>query len=584
MIKILVLTLFFSYALAYPPVLVPIDWNNVPSTTLAARNLNSPHLGECVCDITWGVCDPYCCCDEDCDAATINSFSYCLPEKYSSPYLDYCYPKDRATALKKINNIHATYLDKKKQGYNAICVIRANHPSELYRYFRVPTSVQKPATSASPAPSVAENQTYAVGTPLLFAKRAVINGVVSYRRADAFLMPVTADDGSCSTLGRAVGYLDSLQGVSCALNGAQICAEIPTSKITSLFVQSTAWYGGQPSALIPVVLNIHNSSGVLVNTIDPNATVLDNSYLSYADSTTCHNAVIALTAQFTYKNNFTGTITAAVVNATVTDVGLGRYAALRFEAGFVAQNKTLPTNVIAGTPGYLPGYKVRAGTFVSNGERSAILEQESGFAVPSGGRLCSVTPWKRSSFLFSVLSSGCVVPMSESEMQAICSTGTASLISGLINKTVGGVSTGFDRVAITNDAFTNDTSSWIAIDGLAAALTSSSGTYHAYDRACENIMVGLHYQFVIARAGAEYNAQDIIVGAFASPVMGTLKIRNQTVFDSSATSLQRVIFKVSFSRYNPNSQATIMRRVVAPPILPRLDDTIFYPFRRPYPL
>ena len=584
MLQLLLILFFSSCALAYPTVMVPVVWENIANTTPAARNLDSPYLGECVCDATWGICDPHCCCDSDCDAATIRSFSYCLPEKFSSPYLDYCYPKDRATALKRINNIDATYIDKRKQGYSAVCVIRANHPRELYKYFKVPTNVRKPSISTASAPPVSVNESYAVGSPLIFAKLAVIDGIASYRRTDAFQVPVTESDGSCSSFGRNIAYLDPVEGVSCVLSGAQICAIFPTTKYTNLFLQRIKWYSGLASSLVPVVLHVHDSSNVLVDTIDPNSTALSSNHRSFADSTTCHNAIVAVTAQLTYASNTTGNITAAAINVTVADVLLNEFTALTFEAGFVAENKTLPTNIIAGTPGYLPGYKVRAGTFVSDGEKSAILERESGFAVPSGGRLCSVAPWKRSSFLYSVRSTGCVVSMNESELRSICSTGTAAVIAGLINRTVDGVSTVLDRVAVTNDALTNDTSSWIAISGLSDVLSPAAGTYSEYNRACDNIMVGLHYQFVIARAGAEYNAQDIIVGALVSQISGTLRIRNQTVFDSSATSLQRITFKVSFTRYDANSQATIRRRVIAPPILPRLDDSIFYPFRRPYPL
>ncbi|KPI85678.1 hypothetical protein ABL78_5258 [Leptomonas seymouri] len=582
--KLLFLLVFSTYALAYPTVLVPVDWKDVPEVPPAVRNLNSPYLGECVCDVTWGICDPHCCCDDDCDAATISSFSYCLPERFSSPYLDYCFPKDRATSLKRINNIDATYIDKKRQGYSAVCVIRSNHPKELYRYFSVPTTVQKPNILTPSAPVVPPNQVYTVGSPLVFAKQVPIGGKASYRRADGFQLPYTGDDGSCAPFGRTVAFLDPIKGVSCVLNGAQICSEFATEKYTNLFVQSIQGYRGLDLAFIPVTLRILKASKVLVDTAVSSGTDVESAFLSRADSTTCYNAILAVTAQFTYASNATGTIIAAVINVAVEDIKLDQYTAVTFEVGFVAENSTIPKNIVAGTPGYLPGYKVRAGILVNENGKSAILELQSGFAVPSGGRACDVRHWKSSSFLYSVLSSGCIVSMDEARVQSMCSTGTADLIRNLINAPVGSVGKALDRIAITNDALTNDTSSWIAIDGLSDALSSKSGTYNEYDRACERVMVGLHYQFVVARAGAEYNPQDIIVGAFVSPILGTLKIRDQTTFDSSATSPQQITFKVTFSRYNPHSQATIMRRVVAPPILPRLDNTIFYPFRRPYPL
>lgn len=336
--------------------------------------------------------------------------------------------------------------------------------------------------------------------------------------------------------------------------------------------------------MIPVTLNIFDVSGTLLDTIDPSSTAVDSVYLSSADSTTCRNAVVGVAAQFTYASNATGTIVAAVLNATVSDVALDQFAALTFAAGFAAENKIVPSNIIAGTPGYSPGYKVRAGTLVSEAGKTAILERESGFAVPGGGRACDVVQWKRVSFLYSVVSSGCLVSMTEADLQSVCTSGTGTVISNLINQTVDGVGTAFDRIARTNDAFTNDTTSWVEIQGLSSALSLTTGTYNEYTRTCQSTVIGLHYQFVIARAGAEYNAQDIIVAAFVSPIFGTLRIRNETSFDTDASSPQQFTFKVSFSRYNPDSQATIRRRVVAPPILPRLDDTIFYPFRSPYPL
>lgn len=568
-------------ALAYPATVLEVDWANVPSSTPVARNLDSPYLGDCVCDVTRDICDPYCCCDEDCDAAAQASFSYCLPEQYSAPYLDYCYPTDRATSLQRINNIEAIYIDKKMQGYSAVCVIRTNHPGELYRYFRVPTSVQQPALPKTIITQVPTGQPYAVGDPLVTAKYAEIDGAAAYRRVTALQLPTTAADGSCGSVGRSVGFLDSVSGVACSLNGAQLCARFSLSKYEGLFLQRLLGYNSTDLALVPVILNVLNTSGSLLATLSPTDT---SDYVTYTDGVTCLNAILDFHAYYSYAANYSGNLTAAVVNITIADIGLAQYTAVTFAATFVADNATAPSSLISATPGYLAGNRVRAGTLVTLAGKSAILERESGFAVPSGGRLCTRSQWKRSNFMFSILSSGCWVEMNETALQSVCATGTESLIASLVNVTVGGTSILLDRIAMTNDALTNDTTSWIAVDGLSAALTPSPGTYSTYTRRCENVTVGLQYQFVVARAGAEYNPQDVIVGAFASPITGSLQMHNDTDVSGSALSLQSIVFKVTYSRYDPDSQATIMRRVVAPPILPRLDDTIFYPFRRPYPL
>ncbi|KAK7197311.1 hypothetical protein NESM_000678100 [Novymonas esmeraldas] len=581
---LLFLLLLSTCASAYPATVFPVDWTSVPTSTPAARNLDSPYLGECVCDVTHGVCDPFCCCDVDCDATAKASFSYCLPERYSSPYLDYCYPKDQATSLRRINNIDATYIDKKIQGYNAVCVMRTNHPSELYRYFRVPTSVQRPSLPAATATPLAPRQPYAVGDPLTTAKLTLVSGTESYRRVGPFQLPATAADGSCGAVGRGFGYLQAIKGVACTLSGAQMCARFPVARYEHLFVQHALGYDSASPIFVPITVNLHSSAGVLLETLNPADLTVSTTHATYADATTCYNAVVVVQAHFSHSATETGTVAAAVLNITLGNVGLTQYGALSFSAAFTSEGASVPSSIFAATPGYLSGDKVRAGTFTSSEGKSAILERESGFAVPAGGRLCSSASWKRAHFLYSIVSSGCLVATSESELQTLCSAGTGNLISSLINVTVDGVSTVLDRVAVTNDALVNDTTSWIEVSGLSDALSSTAGTYNTYTRQCVDVVVGLHYQFVIARAGAEYNPQDIIVGAFASPTRGTLQIWNETDFSGNALSYQQISFKVSFVRYDPNSQATIMRRVVAPPILPRLDDSIFYPFRRPYPL
>ncbi|GET93457.1 hypothetical protein, conserved [Leishmania tarentolae] len=579
---LLFLLLSTTSAFAFPIAVVPVNWSNVPNRTPDARNLNSPYLGECVCDLTRGICDAFCCCDEDCDASARAAFTYCLPEKYSSPYLDYCYQKDGATSLKRINGKYETYIDKNVPDYNAVCVIKTNHPSELYRYFRVPTDVREPSLPTTPTKTVTVSQPYAVGDPLIMAKYVLISGSPSYRRVTPFQLPTSLSDGSCSAIGQNVGFLDPIKGNSCTLNGAQMCLLFPVAKYQNLFLQATLGYNSSAPEFVPFTLNLHTESGVLLDSLDPKVVPATSTYATTSDGKMCNNAIIDLQAHFSYSANESGKLLEAVLNVTLGNIGLTQYVALSFEAAFTGKNAPVPSNIFPGTPGYLSGDKIRSGTLVTHDGKTAILERKSGFAVPAGGRLCSRNQWKRASFLHSIISSGCLVMMNESELQEICSTGTGKIISTLLNVSIDGIPTIVDHIGITNDALTNDTTSWIAISGLSDALTSSSGTYNAYTRQCTNITVGIHYQFVVARAGAEYNPQDIIVGAFASPILGNLQIWDETDFNENALSYQQFTFKVSFSRYGPNSQSTIMRRVVAPPILPPLGENIFYPFRSSY--
>ncbi|KAG5464212.1 hypothetical protein LSCM1_00392 [Leishmania martiniquensis] len=579
---LLCLLLLITSALAYPIRVVEVEWSSTPNSTPAARNLNSPYLGECVCDITRGSCDPLCCCDEDCDVTARAAFSFCLPETYGTPYLDYCYRETRVTSLQRLNNLDRSYIAKKPPGHNAVCIIRTNHPSELYGYFRVPTNVMQPPLPTTSTSEATAGKPYSLGDPLTTAKYVLIEGSAAYRRVAPIQLPTTTSDGSCSTIGRSVRFLDSIKGTSCVLNGAQICALFPLAKYMNLFLHPMLGRNSSAPDFVPVTLNVHDASGALLEAIDPSALPATTIYVTKSDGKTCNNAIVGWRARFSHSSIASGRLAEAAINITLGNLGLNQYAALLFEAAFTSANASVPRNIFAATPGYLSGDKVRAGTFITAGDKGAILERESGFAVPGGGRLCSSDEWKRASFLYSIFSSGCLLLMNESDLQKRCNAGTGDLLTGLINVTVSGTPTILDRIGMTNDALINDTTSWIPITGLSDALTSSAGIYDPHARQCINISVGLHYQFVIARAGAVYNPQDIIAGAFASPILGTLRITNETDFSEAAQSHQQFSFQVSFSRYDRNSQEKIMRKVVAPPILPHIDDTVFYPFRSPF--
>jgi hypothetical protein len=189
--------------------------------------------------------------------------------------------------------------------------------------------------------------------------------------------------------------------------------------------------------------------------------------------------------------------------------------------------------------------------------------------------------------MYDVYESGCTVNMTEEQLEGYCTTGSNALIQQLLTQAgqsaTGGVNTTGSLITVvakTADASIDDPSAWVTIAGIpfAAVIPFPYDTIH---RQCSSLMVGVHYTFVVARAGAVYNPQDVIVAAYADPILGNWYIRNHTDYTTSAVTTQEVIFRVSFVRYEPSSQATLMRVIVPPPILPSLGDTIFYPFRMP---
>eukprot|EP00744_Colponema_vietnamica_P022301 GILI01032017.1.p1 GENE.GILI01032017.1~~GILI01032017.1.p1 ORF type:complete len:100 (+),score=5.17 GILI01032017.1:36-302(+) len=84
-------------------------------------------------------------------------------------------------------------------------------------------------------------------------------------------------------------------------------------------------------------------------------------------------------------------------------------------------------------------------------------------------------------------------------------------------------------------------------------------------------------ELVVGRAGSVNNPQDIIVGARADPIYGTWKFKKA----GPQTQLFNFRTTIAWSRKILGDEATRSRRVIAPPVLPSVHESIFFPFRRP---
>lgn len=574
------LALLVTLSFGYPVTNAPVIWDIDPPQQ-GTRSLTSQYLGECVCDMTRGMCDTNCCCDPDCSEATVSLFQGCVPEQYGYPDVRYCYEENSGTRIKRINGFNGVYLDKQAAAPPGVCIVRTNLPGNLYKYFQFPSSTKRPTPPLSNTIQTTTAVAPNAGDPLPTAKYVSVGGEAVFRRVGNFQIPVQLKNGQCSDFIRNVGFLIPLQGVSCTLNGEQICSRFPVESLTNLFVYRSV-FNQTALAFLPVNINILSPSGSLIGRIDALDTFYNGTFNSLNTGTDCTNAMTHFSAEFIYNATSESTVTGAGVNVTVDTVPLTTFVPLVFEAAFVKQGDSLPEAILPATPGYIAGGALRGGTLVSSAAGlDSIVERKGGFAVPSGGRSCSLQSFRTVAFMHSVISSGCTVSVSEGQLRSICSDGNAALVLGASNSTYAdGYPSAIDYVAVTNDALANDTSSWIPIEGI-HSLQFGPGSYDNFTRRCSGMVVGLSYQFVVARAGAEYNPQDLVSGAFVEPIIGSWRIRNETDFSDDGTTSQNILFRVSFSRYDPNSQATIRRRVKAPPILPRLDESIFYPFRKP---
>lgn len=612
------------------PVSATINWDEVPDSPPSARNLNSASLGECICDVTLNVCDVNCCCDADCLADEIALFTgSCLPEKVSGPEIDDCIHLNSATELVRISDWGGT-VDRVKVAADAVCLERNNYPNGAESYFQVPSTVSKPADSLlQPDWFVADTTTsgFEVGKrmPLVrFSNTSGIPRVISVG-GGSLSVPFGGPGGMChASYEKPVAFFTPLTTSSCKVAGessATVCDYISLSRFTqqdALANPSGTITGA--TTLVVITTRVHSAaSGALLYTIDnlplrqsfftlSNATALTPNTTSSPYTTSwdpslnlCMNGVSFVRTTITYDVSASVRVRNVTRDVFIDNIDVSpssgghtfEHEVYMLRSGSSSDSAAAAARYHEGSPGFLEGKFIPAGVLLTDGSgKEAIQQRIGGFAIPSGGKSCWRNQYKTVPFMHNVISSGCTLSITEQELQTLCANtavGTSQLLNAIL--TINGTTLGdgtvlntttspITRVAKTADALIIDPTSWVTVDGY--PITSPTpNPYDSVGRRCSNLVVGLSYSFVVARAGKESNPQDVIVGAYVEPIVGAWRIRNDTDYSTAASSSVAFTFRVHFERYLPGSQTTVSRRIVAPPILPEIDDTIFYPFRMP---
>eukprot|EP00796_Vickermania_ingenoplastis_P008165 gene8165-5694_t len=529
---VLTVTCLCSLAYGYPAEDFPINWSTVTSDSDVVRNLNSPYLGMCVCDHIYGVCDPNCCCDPDCDDAK-EFFWECLLQQSGYPPFKSCVEQNSATEIERINVKNVVKIPG--QG-GALCLVRTNHPSNIFKYFEVPTQVSNPTDIDN---QWTVKQPLQMGQLLGLLKYTEVDGKMVFRNYGTLTIPTQNPHGSCSIMGKPVPFMTPIDKMSCVLNGAQLCERYPLNTFYHLFIDDNKLFA-------PLVVHLYDKYGELMETIDPTSSTPKTESIVVAN--VCQNGVIQMRLMIEYNST---DIIKGAFHIQLADVPVKRFTPIIFEVSFLNPGSTLPSNIISGTPGYSVGNRVRGGTMVSHGDLSAISERKNGF------------PSRAAAAYYNIISSGCSFVVSEKELQEMCETGSESAILDILGQSRGVL---IDYVARTNDALVNDTASWVKIEGLTA--TNTPGVYDPVRRRCDNIAVGMQYTIATAKAGVIYNPQTVIVGVFADFLRGSFVLRNSTDFTTDATAEQHVVFKVQFNTVE--KQNLLGKKIEPPPILPRI--------------
>ncbi|RHW68074.1 hypothetical protein DPX39_110069500 [Trypanosoma brucei equiperdum] len=569
-------------AVAERPVTYPIQWDDVPLKQPPARVLSSPYLGRCACDDTWGSCDPNCCCDDDCSASERNKFHFCLREGWTNHTLERCQQSFTPT---KTTVGERGYINKSIIGHRALCIIKSNNVGDMSPFFTLPEKVSNPFGAHRHNRLGSSNpKSYEVnGIVNAFKKTESSDSVHGLRNAGFLSIPSSSWDGYCVPNSKQIRFMKPIDSTTCIYSGERICAHFPTTSFADLLLGSEG--NTNPRGLIPIILQvIDDVTGEILADIGPESS-FPRELNSAVKNGICERAVVRAQHSILYSSEGAHLF---IVNATsrlyTRHLNTNAIVSLLFQMEFFKAGTRPPLNYFSGNIGYLCGSRIRAGALVEEGGKVGIAERVSGFSVPGTGASCFNRRYRKVGFLHSVIGGGCTVQMSERELRDICrQNGTGKLLRSIL-----GIDTltlrdfddtnPIDHIAKTADAHTNDTSSWLPLRGLDFDDIAPE-PYDLIERRCRNVYVGLNYSFVISQVGAVGNPQDVIVGAFVDPIIGSWMIRNVTDFTINATSTQRFRFSVSFTRLDRLTNPIVGRKVVSPSIFPRLDDSVFHPFK-----
>eukprot|EP01063_Lacrimia_lanifica_P020975 TRINITY_DN2822_c0_g4_i1.p1 TRINITY_DN2822_c0_g4~~TRINITY_DN2822_c0_g4_i1.p1 ORF type:complete len:606 (+),score=187.44 TRINITY_DN2822_c0_g4_i1:66-1883(+) len=230
-------------------------------------------------------------------------------------------------------------------------------------------------------------------------------------------------------------------------------------------------------------------------------------------------------------------------------------------------NDAIPTPR-AGNPGYRRGATLLTHRLGADGSVPT-----SPFTLPLGSLCRGQFPatGQPVTFLYDVVSSGCMVEMDLAQFRSACGRGGTALLDTFgPEKAVDGDNTTF---AVYGNSVPGEEGDWMRVTPHVAP-PDGVGLFRPVQRSCV-FLVGYDYTFVVRRIGKVYNPQDVIAGVVRRPVYSTFRYTASEHGGAKQRYLLR--WRASFVRQGEvgiNEDA-----IEPPPLLPVVSDDIFYPFK-----
>ena len=387
----------------------------------------------CKCDLTAGVCDLNCCCDEECGD---HSFFECSDEGGSPPVVKMCV--EGVSALEK-TNLHFPFRisdSPEDRLHGLVCIERDNSPVKGI-YFEDAGGYPSASHVFSPGSRTAKpvafhsytngNDQTAHGT---YQLGDVINsfsfsdGVIV---ADQYLNVPSKDDG---------GYCIDSNAARFGISKTNKCLR----RIENLAQDCEMKLNGDPY----ITMYVEAKKGSVMKNFNSNILQVDirNKMSATWDdiSKVCNNAMRSLTYNVIY--NQTAIIDISIEVETV-NIGIDEAALMQeFAIHFIpteAQNildESIEVSVTkrSGNPGYIPGMPTLGATSQSLNETvSHVLTQKNGFTAMGtgvGGKCSSSSPTGSIVGFANDMFVGCTHSMTRDELQEFCTANSHPMLLG----------------------------------------------------------------------------------------------------------------------------------------------------------
>eukprot|EP00727_Mastigamoeba_balamuthi_P014510 m51a1_g9684 putative tectonic family member 1 precursor (560) ;mRNA; r:1303357-1306067 len=503
------------------------------SSSSTSSTTNARELGKCVCDLTLNNCDPGCCCDADCDAATVQAFTACLAEGPAPTDVQYCSPRGDVVLSNRVNG---SFLG------GQLCVVFDNNPSQGRYYDSVSSVSSSELSSVSLAPSHAFAASSELPDPTADAAGYTQGSalLVGGTWGSAMSLPAPDYSGRCSDASRARFLVD--ESWSCLRSASDLQAACAGPLSHTHYVAELS------------VLSVPSQTGTRVSAVACASATACGSGVELRN--TSYDAALGLCADAALSVAYTVGVTGRSVTSVKALVVLGNVTASSvvqtFSVSFVKAREGQDTSLIVARSGN-PGYVVGKPLLFTTSAKDALATLRLPSSDAAGA--CSLDAGPVMAFGESAVS-GCTLLLPRT------TNGTPGLLGSPVLPAY---------VGAWGNASVSSTSDWTAVT--VAAEPSADGAC-----ASGSVVTGVTYRAVYVRQGSEFNPQMRVVAFVVSYTSES--VQKLMECGAECTSPRVVEFR-AVAKYDEYPDGGLAREYVpkSPPGVPRLPDDILYPFK-----